>query len=101
MNDNHQLRFTWECPNCGFINKAYAELQDTHGTMETRLIYCDVDEGGCDTKFAVEPRATVTATVYKLVKVEEDDPLSDYHANAIPGESYEEYIQRTTGEEPQ
>jgi hypothetical protein len=69
MNEPTDLRFEWTCPYCGFVNKGYAELKDHYGTMETRLVYCEKDEGGCDKQVALQPKARVTVTVFKLQEV--------------------------------
>lgn len=65
-----ELRFEWQCPHCGHVNTALGRVTSKWGTMETKVVYCDTEEGGCGCRVAVEPCAAVAAAVYKLVPVE-------------------------------
>jgi hypothetical protein len=60
--------FTVKCPYCGFLNKRTTD----RNYEPVQLIYCQVEEGGCDNQFAYQPDITVTVDVkvFKLSPLE-------------------------------
>ena len=43
--------YTWDCPKCGYKNTTSAD-----SPIERRILFCDLDEGGCDEMLVVEAR---------------------------------------------
>ena len=41
--------YTWVCPKCGYKNATLAK-----GPVERSILFCNVDEGGCDEMLVVE-----------------------------------------------
>ena len=57
------------CPYCGRINTYYFEI-DSH-YLPKQIVYCDIEEGGCDKDFVIDPHLSikVTADVYKIERI--------------------------------
>jgi sarcosine oxidase delta subunit len=55
------------CPYCGTEQGRMVEV--TGIFTPARLMWCDIDQGGCDHRFAVTPTVVVTATVDALESV--------------------------------
>ncbi|HMO85719.1 MAG TPA: hypothetical protein PKC18_12465 [Lacipirellulaceae bacterium] len=55
-----------EYPYCGHKNTAIVEFYDD--TLTSRqIVFCDIEEGGCDRPFVVMAHLAVNTTVYGLV----------------------------------
>lgn len=68
------VRFEWRCPHCGHNNVGYKPVENSWGAMGTHLMYCDVEDGGCDNRFAIQVRAYVRVRVFTLTEVSDSHP---------------------------
>lgn len=50
-------RGTFACPHCGHENHSWFALW-----TPVEVVFCDTDEGGCDTPFVVSATVTITVT---------------------------------------
>ena len=58
-----------QCPYCDQVN---AHLVDLKRIMDMEIVYCDCDDApGCGEMYAIRPRITIKAEVYKLTSVKE------------------------------
>lgn len=85
MCDKVEIRYEWTCPHCGHSNSNLAAVRDRYGSLSAALVYCDIEDGGCDRMVAVKPRLLVQTEVYRVVNPTEnqmDDAIIDTHAEA-------------------
>ena len=52
------------CPYCGLENNVLLDI-DSH-YIPKQIVTCDIEKGGCDKDFVIDPRLKVTADVYKI-----------------------------------
>jgi hypothetical protein len=70
MMSNHNNYYIYprrvSCPHCGF--KTVINLDDW-STLRPIIVICDMDEGGCDMPFAVQPvvKLDIEFTTWTLV----------------------------------
>ncbi|HHU82590.1 MAG TPA: hypothetical protein GXZ26_06270 [Firmicutes bacterium] len=62
MSINLSLRVL--CPYCGLENEGILNI-DSH-YIPKKIVTCDIEMGGCDKDFVIEPRFKITADVYKI-----------------------------------
>ena len=55
-----------KCPECGFEFNHKADDNET-----ANIIYCPLDEGGCDKQFAIEIETQYIATIFKITEAKE------------------------------
>jgi len=76
------------CPNCGHPDRYI--LEPLEETPLVAILSCEPDEGGCDTKFAVEVRLHVEITVstcrLALPSTQRPDALLELQTLADPEE---------------
>lgn len=85
MCDKVEIRYEWTCPDCGHRNSNLATVRDRHGSLSAALVYCDIEDGGCDRMVAVKPRLLVQTDVYRVVNPTDnqmDDAILDAQASA-------------------
>jgi len=68
-----QFRYRWTCPYCRLNQVAYvrAEIYETEHDMHEALpgndvVYCDIEQGGCDKRVALIIKADIIATAFKI-----------------------------------
>lgn len=59
------MQATFICPKCGFENKKSVGMEDN--SPKPQVVCCDLEEGGCDTYFAVSFKFSVETTVMEIV----------------------------------
>ena len=50
------------CPYCGLENEGILNI-DSH-YISKKIVTCDIEMGGCDKDFIINPRLEITADVY-------------------------------------
>lgn len=53
-----------KCPYCGLRNIVFLNVDGRF--IPKKVITCDIDMGGCDKDFVIDPQLKVTADVYKI-----------------------------------
>lgn len=84
MCDKVEIRYEWTCPHCGHRNRNLATVRDRYGSLSPALVYCDIEDGGCDRMVAVKPRLSVQTEVYRVVNPTDnqmDDAIIDAQAD--------------------
>jgi hypothetical protein len=56
------------CPYCGTVNMVDIEFP---GYSQPRVITCDIEQGGCDKYFVVQPHVNVEVKTYKIEGMED------------------------------
>ena len=62
MSINLSLRVL--CPYCGLENNVLLDIDGHY--IPKQIVTCDIEKGGCDKDFVIDPRLKVTAGVYKI-----------------------------------
>jgi hypothetical protein len=52
------------CPNCGLENIALLNVDSCF--IPKQIVTCDIEIGGCDKDFVIDPHFKITADVYKI-----------------------------------
>ena len=52
------------CPYCGLENEVNLNIDSRF--IPKKIVTCDIEMGGCDKDFVIDPRLKVTAGVYKI-----------------------------------
>lgn len=52
------------CPYCGLENNVILNIDSRF--IPKQIVTCDIDIGGCDKDFVIDPRLKVTADAYKI-----------------------------------
>lgn len=58
------LSMSVRCPYCGLENIVPVDIDGRF--IPKKIVTCDIDMGGCDRDFVIDPRIKVTADVYKI-----------------------------------
>lgn len=53
-----------KCPYCGLENIVFLDVDSRF--IPKQIVTCDVEIGGCDKDFVIDPRLKVTTDVYKI-----------------------------------
>jgi len=59
-----KLSVNVNCPYCGVINNVILNIDSPF--IPKRIVTCDIEEGGCDNDFVIDPHFEITAGVYKI-----------------------------------
>lgn len=71
MCEKIEVRYEWTCPHCQHRNSGLVAVRDRYGSLSAALVYCDIEDGGCDRMVAVKPRLLVHTEVYALVSADD------------------------------
>lgn len=52
------------CPYCGLINNVILNIDSRY--IPKQIVTCDIETGGCDSDFVIDPHFEITAGVYKI-----------------------------------
>jgi hypothetical protein len=60
------MQVAWDCPHCGFVNKATFTESDIYGVQ---LRYCDSEAGGCDGQVVLKFEVETNVKIFTLTPV--------------------------------
>ena len=64
-----KLSVNVNCPYCGIINNVILNIDGRY--IPKQLVTCEIEMGGCDKDFVIEPKFEITANVYKIEGITE------------------------------
>lgn len=62
------VQINWTCPHCDIKQVCRMEVESPYSTTR-KIVFCDVDEGGCDEPVALFVNVITELKVHKLVEV--------------------------------
>lgn len=75
--DGLLIKTEWKCPYCGLAQAVRVEFVSQYGRVR-QVMFCDVDEGGCDRMVVLESTLEVQTRVYTV----DSQPTSHWIAGA-------------------